>query len=100
VQNDDTARAKPAEPIIPCDIDGRPLDLASRRWRAEITYHGNAGPADHHPNNDAPRPRDPARRVGQRAPMLAVVSPVAPISHLIFFTCVGVSASDCVGGGR
>jgi hypothetical protein len=92
VQNDDTAGATPADP--------RPLDLASRRWRAEITYHGKATAADHHPNNDSSPPRDPPRRVGQRAPMSASVSPVAASSDLIFLTCVGVSAPGYVGGGR
>lgn len=100
VQNDDTAGSTPANPTIRCDIDGRPLDLASRRWRAEITYHGKATPADDHPNDNASRPRDPPRRVGQRAPVSASVSPATACSHLICLTCVGVSASGYVGGGR
>jgi hypothetical protein len=100
VQNDDIAGATPADPTMYCDIDGRPLDLASRRWRAEIAYHGKAATADPHPNNDSSRPRDPPRRVGQRAPVSASVSPVAASSHLIFLTCVGVSAPGYVGGGR
>jgi hypothetical protein len=96
VQNDDTAGFTPVDLTISCDIDGRPLDRASRRWRAEITYHGKAAPADHHPNNDSSCPRDPPRRVGQRAPVSASVSPVAASSHLIFLTCVGVSAPGYV----
>jgi hypothetical protein len=32
----------PADPTTRCDIDGRPLDSASRRWRVGITYQGKA----------------------------------------------------------
>jgi hypothetical protein len=59
------------------------------------------GPVDDHPNNDAPRPRGPHGRIGRHpAPVSASVSLAAGSSHLIFLTCVGVSAPGHVGGGR
>jgi hypothetical protein len=59
------------------------------------------GPVDDRPNNDASRPRGPHGRIGRYpAPVSASVSPKAGYSHLIFLTCVSVSASDYVGGGR